>query len=67
MTDTQKPTASGKQPPIRWRLGLIVAAIFVIVIAVLLVIFGKLIIAGLLGLLGAVFGVASQVVTDDVL
>jgi len=67
MSDKQTSQPTGKQPRIRWRLGLIVAAIFVIIIALLLLIFGKLIIAGLLALLSAVFGVGAQVAQDDAL
>jgi len=48
-------------PPPRLQLPLVITIVAFIIIAILLVIFGKLIIAGIIALLGAVFGLSAQV------
>jgi len=58
MSETPKPEF---KPPVHLNKQLIVAAIVIIVVGVIVIFAGKLIIGGILALLGAIFGLGTQV------
>lgn len=59
MADKPKPEIT--PPPIHLEKQLIIAAIIIVVLGIVIILAGKLIIGGILALLGAVFGLGTQV------